>query len=677
MALQKKLDYGFSGYEVPPIPRAARSARRRCIFQSKTDDHQLGAFDLLATVADKLLMEGGISPKPVDMYSGKEQQTVVAGSITEEQAKYKPLIAKSCDLDVCDQSSLFTEQVSEAPVSNFCSNELTSLQNEPCSLPASVITSECSRKLADDECKLGLGIIAQKLDVRSSGCRMSAGCRLDGESEKQIKMESKVYRNLSISSRDDMCSPGCPETWESKQSALVRSPNSIKFPSCRGHMSFGSFPFNSEGVKIVTRDNEEKSRRCTQPTNANTAIRPLSDGGDWRIKKSLASKHCKATSNLKGEGYNANKKRCSFLNTKNRYRRQISQRDYPFKKRKLFYCCSARNSDVLINSDGICSFSENDSKGAALLPGPASPGAGECSPFQSRNSHVKLKIKSFRVPDLFIELPETATVGSLKRTVMKAVTSILGDGLHVGMLLQGKKIKDDNRTLLQTGISRDNKSDALGFTLEPTTQTFPTHCPEDPFQLPRDSPQPRARSPLIANVVQDAVEQKSLDALTDPAGGNFRNFPESDDDSALSTPDMLLEKTPTGSRALVAAPKMREALAIVPMHISKQSESAQRRMRRPFTVSEVEALVQAVEKLGTGRWRDVKLRAFDNAKHRTYVDLKDKWKTLVHTARISPEQRRGEPVPQELLDRVLTAHAYWSEQQTKYQLKSQRESCLV
>ncbi|CAA3008889.1 telomere repeat-binding 5-like isoform X1 [Olea europaea subsp. europaea] len=538
MALQKKLDYGFSGYEVPPIPRAARSARRRCIFQSKTDDHQLGAFDLLATVADKLLMEGGISPKPVDMYS----------------------------------------------------------------------------------------------DVRSSGCRMSAGCRLDGESEKQIKMESKVYRNVSISSRDDMCSPGCPETWESKQSALVRSPNSIKFPSCRGHMSFGSFPFNSEGVKIVTRDNEEKSRRCTQPTNANTAIRPLSDGGDWRIKKSLASKHCKATSNLKGEGYNANKKRCSFLNTKNRYRRQISQRDYPFKKRKLFYCCSARNSDVLINSDGICSFSENDSKGAALLPGPASPGGssillhavapGECSPFQSRNSHVKLKIKSFRVPDLFIELPETATVGSLKRTVMKAVTSILGDGLHVGMLLQGKKIKDDNRTLLQTGISRDNKSDALGFTLEPTTQTFPTHCPEDPFQLPRDSPQPRARSPLIANVVQDAVEQKSLDALTDPAGGNFRNFPESDDGSALSTPDMLLEKTPTGSRALVAAPKMREALAIVPMHISKQSESAQRRMRRPFTVSEVEALVQAVEKLGTGRWRDVKLRAFDNAKHRTYVDLK-------------------------------------------------------
>lgn len=57
--------------------------------------------------------------------------------------------------------------------------------------------------------------------------------------------------------------------------------------------------------------------------------------------------------------------------------------------------------------------------------------------------------------------------------------------------------------------------------------------------------------------------------------------------------------------------------------------------------------------------------------------LQDKWKTLVHTARISPQQRRGEPVPQELLDRVLNAHAYWSQQQAKQQLKHQQhpETC--
>lgn len=47
----------------------------------------------------------------------------------------------------------------------------------------------------------------------------------------------------------------------------------------------------------------------------------------------------------------------------------------------------------------------------------------------------------------------------------------------------------------------------------------------------------------------------------------------------------------------------------------------------------------------------------------------DKWKTLVHTAGISPHQRRGEPVPQDLLDRVLAAHSYWSLHQSKQQGK--------
>lgn len=98
---------------------------------------------------------------------------------------------------------------------------------------------------------------------------------------------------------------------------------------------------------------------------------------------------------------------------------------------------------------------------------------------------------------------------------------------------------------------------------------------------------------------------------------------------------------------------------MVPFHQkSRRPEFVQRRIRRPFSVSEVEALVQAVENLGTGRsvqwfrfllwfvefqscsicnvsvllicrWRDVKLCAFDGAKHRTYVDLKVKVYFLV------------------------------------------------
>lgn len=50
---------------------------------------------------------------------------------------------------------------------------------------------------------------------------------------------------------------------------------------------------------------------------------------------------------------------------------------------------------------------------------------------------------------------------------MEAVTAILGGGLHIGVLLQGKKVRDDNITLQQTGISHNDQLDSLGFTLEP------------------------------------------------------------------------------------------------------------------------------------------------------------------------------------------------------------------
>lgn len=64
---------------------------------------------------------------------------------------------------------------------------------------------------------------------------------------------------------------------------------------------------------------------------------------------------------------------------------------------------------------------------------------------------------------------------------MEAVTAILRGGLHIGVLLQGKEVKDDNRTLLQTGISHNDYLDTLGFTLEPSSATSsPPMCPKDP-----------------------------------------------------------------------------------------------------------------------------------------------------------------------------------------------------
>lgn len=131
---------------------------------------------------------------------------------------------------------------------------------------------------------------------------------------------------------------------------------------------------------------------------------------------------------------------------------------------------------------------------------------------------------------------------------------------------------------------------------------------------------------------------------------NTGNLVEINHDSTSFPTDTVSDKLTPDSRALVAVPaRSAEALSVVPLNQNtKRTELVQRRARRPFSVSEVEALVQAVEEVGTGRfnfyqlharllltsktgmvtlfslhrWRDVKLQAFEDADYRTYVDLK-------------------------------------------------------
>lgn len=59
---------------------------------------------------------------------------------------------------------------------------------------------------------------------------------------------------------------------------------------------------------------------------------------------------------------------------------------------------------------------------------------------KSSETHVKPTIKSFTVPKLFIDMPESAIVSSLKRTVMEVAMNLLGHGLRACLLLQGNKI---------------------------------------------------------------------------------------------------------------------------------------------------------------------------------------------------------------------------------------------
>nr|ACH81293.1 putative double-strand telomere binding protein 2 [Carica papaya] len=634
MVLQNRLEYGFNGYQVPATPRASRSTRRRSSFKKKPEDNQMCAFDLLATVAGKLLLEKESSPMSSNMSSDKDQYAAVKHAVKKEcQGEDKLVKAEACDQGSCDRRYFVSEPVSQAPI-NHSYRESPGPENDHCRFTSAVATSNCTERFD-----------TQKLIVKD-------------------KLHGNEKALFGIGT--DSCSLRDPVVRAGKLSGLVSLDSSVQ--EREEHVPRSSFPGSWDDVNFVSKDDDESSSGCTHPSITKKLFRPTPRLGDRRIRKVLASKYWKVAPKLKDVTFsNTNVDfKPAYWNRKNSYKRLRSDRNYPFKKRKFFDCISVSNSD-----EGISSECVSDAPEKGII--------GDDFGSHPKTHEVKLRIKSFRVPELFIELPETATVGSLKRTVMEAVTAILGGELRVGVFLQGKKVRDDNKTLLQTGISQDNQSDSLGFCLEPNpSQASKPLCPEEsPFLLPCGVPQPLSRYPPAPGMIQ----QDTRNVMPEPRVANTGNSIDSDHDSAPSPTDMSVDKSTTDSRALVAVPSVNvETLAVVPVHRkSKRSEVVQRRIRRPFSVAEVEALVQAVEKLGTGRWRDVKLRAFDNAKHRTYVDLKDKWKTLVHTARISPQQRRGEPVPQELLDRVLTAHAYWSQQQAKQQLKQQQQSenCLL
>ncbi|PIA54731.1 hypothetical protein AQUCO_00900956v1 [Aquilegia coerulea] len=688
MVLQKRLDYGFNGFQVPSIPKGSRSARgRRGVHKKKVVDNQMCAFELLATVAGKLLQERESTPVSSNVSTGKllqdrestpassnvsagrAQSIIIKGIVKKEQPdEHKPLKVEPCDQGSCDESVFASELSLQAHNESYNSTEFPHFRKDACS-------AHLSRLPEDPVC----GKSRKEVGISNKVKRSSPGY---AESYKGKVGEQKAGSMLD-GNVPDMCSSEDPTDMDTKPpTALVSSDSSVKVPLCKDPIAHDPFPRYHDDVKVGSKDDDENSSGCTQPSTVTLkTFRAPSRIGDRRIRKLLASRYWRVAPKLKdGELSNSDgDMKPVFRKRKTCYTRQRSQRNFPFKKRKLYEQSSVSTSNRVSSSEGICNSSKRVIKENVIdvpsngASGESSSAAVQESSFESRDSHVKLSIKSFKIPELFIEIPESATVGSLKRTVMEAVTAILGGGLHVGVLLQGKKIRDDNKTLLQTGISHGNKLDGLGFALEPNAANSPPSiCPEDPpFLLPCDS-QTLTRYPITPT---SGASDASLNLTTN----NLTNYMESDHDSVPTPTDMSIDKTPSDSRALVAVPAMSvEALAVVPLNRkSRRTELAQRRIRRPFSVSEVEALVQAVEKLGTGRWRDVKLRAFDNAKHRTYVDLKDKWKTLVHTARISPQQRRGEPVPQELLDRVLAAHAYWSQQQAKQQVKPQTEMCLL
>lgn len=658
--MKKSLDNRRVGFQVPIVPRAPRSARKRGRHQKQADGNYICAIELLASLAGKLLQESESSSASNNASQENDQLAICKDVIKQERQDVdKPLKAECIEQASCEESNFVSEHALE-------SNEQHDALLDSTSTFSGSAKSEKDSNLKPAICKKESRYgMSGNLVGTTPGFGPSFGHNVEKPGTGDVNLADRLKDSVENHSKY----PAMANIGDRVQKALCGNPHPV-----------ASFARHRNKINIGGRDGDENFPRFNKCSNKFKAFRHQRIA-DRRIRKLLTSKYWRAAPKLKDcETSKADGEMKPFIHKRRTfYKRERYNRDCLYKRRKLLYGSSIFTFDGVFSGESNSSSPQknmnSDRNGStAMMPGesglPSSVFGSQASS-HAKDSHVQFSIKSFRVPELFIDLPETATVGSLKRTVVKAVSAILGSGLRVGILLRGKKIRDDNRTLLQTGISCKESLDNLGFTLEPTLQKVnPVIASEDvPVTVPYDMPE------LLTSSPEDYISDPGVsDVPSNPAPlANSSNDVDTNPESISLHSDISSDKKMSDSRALVPVPAMPlEPLAVVPVsQKNKRSELSQRRIRRPFSVSEVEALVQAVEELGTGRWRDVKLRAFENADHRTYVDLKDKWKTLVHTASIAPQQRRGEPVPQELLDRVMSAHAYWSQHQAKQQGKHQ------
>ncbi|KAG6605530.1 Telomere repeat-binding protein 1, partial [Cucurbita argyrosperma subsp. sororia] len=378
MVLHNSLDYGFNGYQMPSMPRATRSARRKGASRSKVDDKQMYAFNLLASVAGNLLLERNpttLSDTPT--LKGHDQDCSLKEYFSSHD-KYP--------------SGFFPDVISYATMNTSTSKGV-----------AETLTKQKAIEMKN---------LVNDVDFATHP--KSCGHNLDGGNKITVNNKSE-----KVMSGTDMatCRSSDPVVCDWNPHMWIGSENGFKVPSSKDH-----------GPQHPCPTSQEVGYGAERP---------------------------------KTGGY----KRKFNFNRRNSYKNQRSQMNIPFKKRKLFDGCF-RDCNGRSIVEKISDSNEIGRESSAH--GKSSLVAGH------QNSRVKLRIKSFRVPELFIEIPETATVSSLKRTVMEAVSTTIGRGIHVGVLLRGKKVRDDNKTLIQTGISHDNQDECLGFTLEPHSSKAPS-----------------------------------------------------------------------------------------------------------------------------------------------------------------------------------------------------------
>lgn len=225
------------------------------------------AFDLLAAVAGKLLLEGESSSTPTktigtpDAHCGKD-----ATAKEEHHNDEKPVKNKACDLGRCSERALSPKLVSQEQVK--CSQVVK------------------SAPLGPNHVLLKYGTSNKEADI-----------------EKQFPHIDKLFDGKVIDgtvvNASNPCSLEVKMDVDAKPHVLASSDSSVKVPHCGDHILHNSFSLQCRDEKLlVGRDDDENSSGCTNPRITTNRALKHQGIGHRRIRKQLATKFWKVATTM-------------------------------------------------------------------------------------------------------------------------------------------------------------------------------------------------------------------------------------------------------------------------------------------------------------------------------------------------------------------------------------------
>lgn len=251
------------------------------------------AFDLLATVADKLLHgTDGPTTTITDTSTKKDSYAVM----NKEFGADSSLKVEPCDRGSSDRDFV-SELILSGPDKKRDTKDCLPQHDKQSPQLASVVANF-------DKGKNEMGNLASEVHLGSPSSKESDNCELNGKSKVIVKYELHKTEEVLTESQeqDDSCKRENPVIWDQKAHVSGNSVSCGKRTRDKQIVQSSSFA-TQNNVKVVDRDDDENSSGCTHPVSSIKSFRTALSSRDRRIRKVSASKSWKVVPRYRDESH--------------------------------------------------------------------------------------------------------------------------------------------------------------------------------------------------------------------------------------------------------------------------------------------------------------------------------------------------------------------------------------